>query len=109
MIEPTTPLPTMTTSTGFIFVAVTLFPPFPFQHDVLHEAFCVDLCLAELDVEDADRRGVIRFGIVEVFAVRAGGHAGKSQQRPSALAAVAAIHRIGKETFLSVAPEQIEK
>ena len=99
----------MTTSTDFIFVVVTLLPPFPFQHDVLHEAFRVDLCFTALDVQNADRHGVIRFGIVEVFAVRAGGYAGKSQQRPSRLAAVAAIHRIGKETFLGVAPEQIEK
>src|SRR5690349_6659763 len=109
MIEPTRPLPTTTASTGFNFVAATLFPPVLLDHDVLREALCIDLRQPELNIENAHRLGAIELGIVEVLAVGAGGQSGKSQQLPAGLAAVSPVHRIGKIAFFRIAPEQIEE
>src|SRR5687767_10517653 len=88
MIEPTTPLPTTTASTGVILIVATLFPPNLFQHDVLREALRIGLGLPRLDVENAHRLGVIQVGIVEVRVVGAGRDTGKSQKLPPHLASV---------------------
>src|SRR5689334_1196612 len=109
MIEPTSPLPTTTTSTGFNFVAATLFPLALLDHDVLCEALRVDLRVSELDVENAHRLGAIQLGFIDVLPVGAGGQAGKSQEFPARLAAVAAVHRVGKITLFGIAPEQVEE
>src|SRR5688572_3063023 len=109
MIEPTTPLPTTTASTGFILVVVMLFPSVRLDHDVLREARWIGLRLPELDVEDAHGLGAIELGLVEVVLVIARRHAGETDQFPAHLVAVAAVDRIGEETFLSVAPKEIEE
>src|SRR5688572_28376865 len=109
MIEPTTPLPTTTASTGFIFVVVTLLSPFLLQHDVLRESLRIGLSLVHLDVENAHRLGAVRLGIVEVILVGARGHPGKTHELPSHLAAISAVERVGEKAFLGVAPEKIEK
>src|SRR5262245_18286457 len=109
MIEPTTPLPTTTASTRFIFVVVTLLSSLLLQHDVPGKALRIDLRRLYLAVEYAHGLRTIRFGIVEVVLVLAGRHAGKSDELPSYLAAVAAIQGVGEKTLLGVAPEQIEK
>ena len=71
---------------------------------------CASTCAClRLDVENAHRLGAVRLGIVEVVLVGAGGHAGKSDQLPADLVAVAAVHRIGKVAFLGIAPEQVEE
>src|SRR5215213_7559295 len=82
MIEPTTPLPTMTASTGLSLVAATLFPPALFQHDVLCEALRIDFRTPELDIENAHRLHAIGRRIVEMRVVGARRYAGKSQQLP---------------------------
>src|SRR5215472_9752665 len=61
MIEPTTPLPTTTTSTDFNFVAdISAFPiAVARDDDVLRKAFGVDRHFTGLDVEHADGFGVV--------------------------------------------------
>src|SRR5687768_1187698 len=88
MIEPTTPLPTTTASTGFIFVVVMLFPPVRLHHGVLREALGVGLRVPELDIENAHRLGAIGRGTVEMVLVTAGGYAWKTDQLPPHLAAI---------------------
>src|SRR5689334_9633948 len=109
MIEPTSPLPTTTTSTGFNFVAATLFPLALLDHDVFCEALRIDLRVSELDVENAHRLGAIQLGIGDVIPISARGQAGKSQKLPAHLASIAAVHRVGKVTLFGIAPEQVEK
>src|SRR5215472_3485243 len=67
MIEPTTPLPTTTTSTAFIFVAdISAFPiAVALGDDVLWKAFRIDRHLPGLDVENANGFGVIRLAAGE--------------------------------------------
>src|SRR5262249_50079491 len=109
MIEPTTPLPTTTASTGFILIAATLFAPHFFQHDVFGEALCVGLRLFRLDVQYAHRLRLVELSTVQEIPVVAGGHARKAQQLPADLPAVAAVHRVGEIAFFGVAPQEIEK
>src|ERR1700685_3842509 len=73
MIEPTTPLPTTTTSTDFNFVADISFFPVALDNDVLWKAFRIDRYLTGLDVEHADGFGVVRLTADEQLAVFAGG------------------------------------
>src|ERR1700722_123932 len=61
MIEPTTPLPTTTTSTDFNFVFDISILPVAFDNHVFRKAFRVDRHLTGLDVEHADGFGVIWF------------------------------------------------
>src|SRR3984885_7946291 len=98
MIEPTTPLPTTTTSTDFNFVAdISAFPvAVALDDDVLRKAFRIDRHLTGLDVEHADRFGVVRFCAGEQLAVLAAGHSGESEQLPTHFVAVAAVQRIGE-------------
>src|SRR3954468_20340452 len=93
MIEPTTPLPTTTTSTAFIFVAdISTFPAaVALDNDVLRKAFRIDRHLAGLDVEHADGFGVVRLMARDQLAVFAGGHTGESEQLPTHFVAVAAV------------------
>jgi hypothetical protein len=73
MIEPTTPLPTTTTSTDFNFLADMSGVPAALDNDVFRKAFRVDRHLAGLDVEHADGFGVVRFTAGNQLAVLAGG------------------------------------
>src|SRR5215471_12435840 len=111
MIEPTTPLPTTTTSTGFNFVVdISAFPvAAALGKDVLRKAFRIDRHLTGLDVEHADGCGVVRLSAGDQAAVFAGGHAGESEQLPTHFVAVATIERIGEIPLFGVAPQQIEK
>src|SRR6202451_2960088 len=60
MIEPTTPLPTTTTSTDFSFVFDISVLPVALDDHVLRKAFRVERYLTGLDIEHTDRFGVIR-------------------------------------------------
>src|SRR5579864_588996 len=111
MIEPTTPLPTTTTSTDFNFVAdISAFPvAFGLDDDVLRKAFRVDRDLTGLDIEHADGFGVVRLTAGDQFAVLAAGHAGKPEQLPTHFVAVTAVQRIGEVPLFGVAPQEIEE
>src|SRR5580658_9167155 len=111
MIEPTTPLPTTTTSTDFNFVAdISAFlVAVALDHDVLRKAFRVDRHLAGLDVEHADGFGVVRLAAGDQFSVLAARHSGESEQLPTHFVAVAAVQRIGKVPLFGVAPQHIEE
>src|SRR5690348_17165495 len=111
MIEPTTPLPTTTTSTDFNFVAdISAFPAaVALDDDVLRKAFRIDRDLAGLDVAHADGFGVIRLAAGDQLAVFPAGHSGEAEQLPTHLVAVAAVQRIREVTLFGVAPQQIEK
>src|SRR5579872_6540599 len=93
MIEPTTPLPTTTTSTDFNFVTDIL--PFlavvALGNDVLRKAFRIERHLAGLDVEHADGFGVVRLTAGDQFAVLPAGHTGEAEQLPAHFVAVAAV------------------
>src|SRR5215469_16034670 len=93
MIEPTTPLPTTTTSTGFIFIAdISAFPAAVARgDDVLRKAFRIDRHPTGLDVEHADGFGVIRLTAGDQFPVLTAGHAGDAEQLPTHFVAVAAV------------------
>src|ERR1041385_7390764 len=80
MIEPTTPLPTTTTSTDFNFVADILNFPIALDNDVLRKAFRIDRHLAGLDIEHTDGFGVVRLMAGEQLAVFAGGQSGESEE-----------------------------
>jgi hypothetical protein len=71
MIEPTTPLPTTTTSTDFNFVADISIFPVGFDNDVLRKALRIDRHLAGLDVEHADGFSVVRLAAGDQLAVLA--------------------------------------
>src|SRR6201994_3247827 len=60
MIEPTTPLPTTTTSTDFIFVFDISALPVTLDDHVLWKTFRVDRYVAGLDIEHADGFCVVR-------------------------------------------------
>src|SRR5215472_11066972 len=111
MIDPTTPLPTTTTSTGFIFIAdISAFPAAVARgDDVLWKAFRIDRHLAGLDVEHAYGFGVVRLMAGDQLAVFAGGHAGEPEQLPTHFVAVAAVERIGEIALFGVAPQHIEE
>src|SRR5450631_3714611 len=80
MIEPTTPLPTTTTSTDFSFVFdICVLPTAPDNH-VLRKAFRVDRHATGLDVEHADRFGMVRLTARDQPAVFATGQSWKSEQ-----------------------------
>src|SRR5579862_3650071 len=84
MIEPTTPLPTTTTSTAFIFVAdISAFlMAAGLDDDVLRKTFRIDRDPTGLDVEHADRFGIVRLAATKQLAVLAAGHAGEAEQLP---------------------------
>ena len=111
MIEPTTPLPTTTTSTDFNFVVdiLAFLVAVALDDDVLRKAFRIERHLTGLDVEHADGFGVVRLSAGDKVAVFAGGHAGESEQLPTHFVAVAAIQRIGEVPLFGVAPQQIEE
>src|SRR5271163_1107144 len=111
MIEPTTPLPTTTTSTDFNFVVdISAFlVAVALDDDVLRKAFRIDRHPAGLDVKHADGFGVVRLAAGEQFAVLAAGHAGETEQLPTHLVAVAAVQRIGEVSLFGIPPQQIEE
>src|SRR3954466_7432342 len=84
MIEPTTPLPTTTTSTDFNFVTdiSALRIALACDEDVLRKPFRIERHLAGLDVEHADRLGVVRLVAGDQFAVLAAGHTREAEQFP---------------------------
>src|SRR3984885_6588399 len=81
MIEPTTPLPTTTTSTDFNFVAdISAFlVAVALDDDVLRKAFRIDRHLTGLDVEHADGFGVVWLAAGDQFSVLAAGHSGEAE------------------------------
>src|ERR1700742_4453129 len=91
MIEPTTPLPTTTTSADFNFVVDMLAFPAALDDDVLRKAFCIDHHLTGLDIEHADGFGVITLTAGNQFAVFAAGQSGEAEQFPAHFVAVAAV------------------
>src|SRR5215469_17782078 len=111
MIEPTTPLPTTTTSTDFNFgVDISAFPvAVALDNGVFRKAFRVDRHVTGLDVEQADGFGVVRLTTGDQLAVFAAGQSGESEQLPTHFVAVAAVQRIGEVPLFSVAPQQIEE
>src|SRR6516162_5631800 len=111
MIEPTTPLPTTTTSTGFIFVAdISVFLiTVGLGDDVPWEAFGIERHFAGLDVENADGVGVVRLMAGDQFPVLAAGHSGEAEQFPTHVVAVAAVERIGEIALFGVAPQHVEE
>src|ERR1700722_2639119 len=109
MIEPTTPLPTTTTSTDFSFVFDISVLPVVLDDDVFRKAFRVDRHAAGLDVEYADGFGVVRLTAGDQVAVFATGQSGESDQLPTHFVAVAAVQRIGEIAFLGVAPQQVKE
>src|ERR1700722_13254230 len=109
MIEPTTPLPTTTTSTDFSFVADMSAFLAALDDDVFRKAFRVDRHFSGLNVEHADRFGVVRLTAGDQISVIAGGQSRKPEQFPAHFVAVAAVQRIGEIPFLGVAPQQIEE
>src|SRR5271170_2881367 len=78
MIEPTTPLPTTTTLTAFIFVADISAFLVAVDDDVLRKAFRIDRHPTGLDVEHADGFGVVRLTAGDQFSVLAAGQSGES-------------------------------
>src|SRR6185437_7001869 len=102
MMEPTTPLPTTTASTGFNFVFDILFFPAVLGWDMLRKALRIDRHPAGLDVEHADGFGVVWLTAGDQVAVFAGGQSGESKQLPPNFVAVAAIQRIGEVAFLGI-------
>src|SRR4029077_12381654 len=111
MIEPTTPLPTTTTSTDFNFVAdISAFPAVvALEDDVRRKAFRIDRHVTGLDVEHADGFGVVRLSAGDQFSVLAAGHSGESEQLPTHFVTIAAVQRIGEVPLFGVAPQQIEE
>src|SRR5277367_3993085 len=110
MIEPTTPLPTTTTSTDFSFVAdISAFLAVAHDDDVLRKAFGIDRHPTGLDVEHADGFGVVRLAAGDQFPVLPTGHSGESEQLPTHFVAVAAVQWIGEVPLFGVAPQHVEK
>src|SRR6202166_1672356 len=109
MIEPTTPLPTTTTSTDFSFVFDISVRPVALDDHMLRKAFRVDRHAAGLNVEHADGFGVVRLTAGDQVAVFATGQSGESEQFPTHFVAVAAVQRIGEIPFVGVAPQQVEE
>src|SRR5689334_5030974 len=105
MIEPTTPLPTTTTSTDFSFVSDISICLVALDDHMLRKAFRVDRHLTGLDVEHADGFGVVRLAAGDQMAVFATRHSGESEQLPTHFVAVAAIQRIGEIPFVGISPQ----
>src|ERR1700760_636375 len=96
MIEPTTPLPTTTTSTDFNFVVdISVFLA-RLVNDVSGKAFGLNRHPAGLDGKHADGFGVVSLTASDQAAIFAGGQTGKTEQLPTDLATIAAIEWIGK-------------
>src|SRR4051812_41656374 len=96
MIEPTTPLPTTTTSTDFSFVFDISILPVAFNNHVFRKAFRVEPRLTGLHVEHADGFGVIRLATGDQMPVFAAGQSWEPQQLPAHFVAVSAVQRIGE-------------
>src|SRR5579872_5851011 len=111
MIEPTTPLPTTTTSTDFNFVLDISASPVAIARDddVLRKAFRIDRHLTGLDVEHADGFGAVRLTAGDQFAVLTAGHSGESEQLPAHFVAIAAVQRVGEVPLFGVAPQHVEE
>src|SRR5262245_62089306 len=109
MIEPTTPLPTTTTSTAFSFVFDISVRPAALDDHMLWKAFRVDRHLTGLHVKHADGFGVVRLAANDQVTVVATGHTGEPEQFPAHFVTVAAVQRIGEVPFVRVAPQQVEE
>src|SRR3984957_13708207 len=79
MIEPTTPLPTTTTSTDFSFVFDISVLPVAFDDHVLRKAFRVDRHATGLDVKNADGFGMVRLAAGDQPAIFAAGQSREPQ------------------------------
>src|SRR5689334_3878853 len=103
---PVRPTPTTTASTGFSLVAMSILPH---EQHVLGMAVLVERRLALEDVDDRDRQRVVRHAVLlDVLRIDRG-DAGKADQLPADLVAVAAIDRVGEETFDRVVEQQVEE
>src|ERR1700761_6375513 len=93
MIEPTTPLPTTTTSTNFNFVAdiSASLVAVALDEDVLRKAFRIERHLTGLNVEHADGFGMVRLMAGDQVAIIAAGYAGEAEQFPPHFVAIAAV------------------
>src|SRR6202171_3434647 len=102
MIEPTTPLPTTTTSTDFNFVFDISVLPVALDNHVFRKAFRIDRHLTGLDVEHADGFGVVWLAAGDQVAVFAGGQSRESEQLPTHFGAVAAVQWIREVPLVGV-------
>src|SRR6185312_1622412 len=109
MIEPTTPLPTTTTSTDFSFGFDISVLPVASDNHVFRKAFRVDRHLACLDIEHADGFGVVRLAAGDQSAVFTGWQSWESEQLPTHFVAVATVQRIREVPLVGVAPQQIKE
>src|SRR3954471_65415 len=105
-IVPLKPTPTITASTGFSLVATSVL--FHEQH-VLRVTVLVERALAFQDVDDRHRQRVVRHAVLLDMLRVDGGYAGKADQLPADLVAVAAVDRIGEEALDGVVEEQVEE
>src|SRR3989304_4948271 len=110
-IVPARPAPTTTASAALSLVtAIAASLSLPIQHDMLGITLRIHPHLVLLDVEDAHRLGAIRhIVLLHEFGIGGGGNPRKTDQLPTALVAIAAIHRVGKESFHRVSQQQAEK
>jgi len=94
---PESPAPTTT--------AFLRFPRLVFRITLI-----VEFGATGLDVENAHRFDAIGAGLrVEQLAVVRCRHAGKADEAPARLVAVAAVDRIAEEAFFGISPEHSEK
>src|SRR5436853_5235589 len=103
---PLKPTPTTTASTGFSLVAMSVLSH---EQHVLRVTVLVERAFAFQDVDDRYRQRVVRHAmLLDVLRVD-GGHAGKADQLPADLVAVAAVYGVGEEAFDGVVEEQVEE
>src|SRR5690349_20551864 len=103
---PVKPTPTTTASTGFSFVAMSVLPH---EQCVLRMAVLVERALALEKVDDGDGQRVVRHAVlVDVLRIDRR-DAGKADQLPADLVAVAAVDRIGEEALDGVVEQQVEE
>src|SRR4051812_23624606 len=84
---PVKPTPTTTASTGFSLVAMSVFP---YEQHMLGMSVLIEHRLAFEDVDDRDRQRVVRHAVLLDVLRIDGGDAGKADQLPADLLAVAA-------------------
>src|SRR5256714_13006478 len=105
-IVPLKPTPTITASTGFSLVAMSVL--FHEQH-VLRVTVLVERALALQDVDDRHRQRVVRHAVLLDMLRIDGGYPGKADQLPADLVAVAAVNGIGEEPLDGVVEQQVEE
>src|SRR5882672_3824721 len=104
---PLSPTPTTTASTGLSRVAIG--SVLPREQHVLRMPGLVERRLPLEDVDDRYRQRVVRHAVLlNVLRVHRG-DAGKADQLPADLVAVAAVDRIGEEALDGVVQQQVEE